>query len=287
MHKYLKIHNIYLDFTYQFHDFFSDKLIPYEINRNNEDFYKLSICISETFNLPNFNENYRHSNRVFYESNNEQWIITYTHEDKSIKHMVYYKKDYSEIMIQLNPILGDRLAEYEYALSGMFFLDLAISKGYFPIHASCLSVNEFTFLLSGPSLSGKSTQTNFFKQNFKNTIIINEDKPLLFFDNNECYVLGSPWSGKDVLNTNIVKKVNAIFFINQAVDLKINNLINEEKIRLMFKNTQRPIYEKLINSSSIAMEKIINSTGIFRFDCINDPKSAQFLYNFMEDNYAN
>jgi len=287
MRKYLKIHNIYIEFTYQFHDFFSDKLTSYEIKRNNEIFNKLSVYISDSFILPKVSENYQYSNRVFYESKTEQWIITYTHDFKQIKHMIYYKKDYTEIEIQLSPILSDRLAEYEYALSGMFFLDLAIYNGYLPIHASCLSVNDYTFFLSGPSLSGKSTQTRFFKQIFNDTVIINEDKPLIFIENDECYVCGSPWSGKDVINKNIVKKVNAIFFINQATNLKIDDLTNEKKIQLIFKNIQRPIHEKLINNLSLVIEKIVESIGIFRFNCVNDSVSARFLYNFLEVNYEN
>lgn len=285
MRKFLKIHDIYLDFTYQFHDFFSDKLDKYEVCQSDFEFNKLSVYVKEVIELPKLKVKYQKDNRKFYETDSEEWIITYTFDLKQIKHLVYYKKDYSEIEIQLNSILGKRLAEYEYALSGMFFLDLAISKGYLPIHASCLSVNNFTFLLSGPSLSGKSTQTKFFKQNFKDTVIINEDKPLLFFKDDEVYVFGSPWSGKDVINTNVVKKVNALFFINQATKLEIENLTAKEKIRLMFKNTQRPICEELINNLSIAMDKAIDRIGIYKFNCINDLMSANFLYKFLEENY--
>lgn len=284
MNKIIKINDICIDFTYQFDDYFSDTLNKYEINSPIEGYSTMRVSLKDDIklNLEDY-KSVKIKNQIIYESNQDKYIITYINDSSEIKHIIYYQLNYKNIVITLNNKIGKRLAEYEYVLTGMMFLEMALYNNYLPVHASAFTVNDYTILLSAPSGVGKSTQTNYFKEVYDNIILINEDKPLLKIINGECYVIGSPWSGKDVINSNIIKKVDGIFFLNQADKLEIINLDSSQKVRLIFKNIQRPIYQELIGPLSKQIDDLIKKVNIYQFDCVNNISSSKFLYNYMEE----
>lgn len=287
MHKYLKIHDMYIEFIYQFNDYFKDTIDVYQTESIHQNFYQIVVYVEDHISLPNeFIDHHIMNNRKVYETQNGKYIVTFAN-NHDIKHMIYHTNDYRTIRIILNSKLSKRLAEYEYALSGIMFLELAIKQGYLPVHASALTVDKYTLLLSGPSQTGKSTQTRFLQSSFANTQIINEDKPLLFIRDQVCFVTGSPWSGKDVINSNTTKEVQALFFIHQSESLAIKELSEKEKMNHIFKNTQRPFYEDLVETIAETIQNVIPNLDIYQFDCINDNLSATFLYQFMEDHYEN
>lgn len=114
-----------------------------------------------------------------YQTLQEILIVTFAEDEKNIKHLIRHATDYRTIDILLNKRIGARLAEYEYALSGIIFLELAIHHGYVPLHASAFTIGQHTILLSGPSQTGKSTQTRYFKELNKQFEIINEDEKVV------------------------------------------------------------------------------------------------------------
>lgn len=283
MHKILKINDIYISFNYQFDDYFTNNLDKYEVSIYPNDIIKMSVIVSSDIALDiNYEKKYANKNQIIYESQKEKYIVTYINDFSDIKHIIYFSLDYKNIQITLNKKIDKKLAEYEYVLSGMMFLELALYNNYLPIHASAFTVNNYTVLLSAPSGVGKSTQTNFFKKIYPDITLINEDKPLLKLIDGECYVIGSPWSGKDAINANVIKKVDAIFFLNQANELKIVSLDDKEKIRLIFKNIQRPVYQDLIDQLSLIINNLIKNVNIYQFNNINNSESAKFLIEFME-----
>jgi len=166
----------------------------------------------------------------------------------------------------------------------MLFFDIAIINNYLPVHASAINYQNLTFLLSGPSKTGKSTQTNYFLTKYPESIVINEDKPILYLKDNCFYVLGTPWSGKDVINMNLEKPLDYLFFINQAKENKVVQLDKKAKIKQIFKNIHRPSEEQLVDNLTSIVERLIEEVKIYQFDCVNDLSSAWFLKSFMEDN---
>lgn len=283
MHKFIKIDEVYIKFNYQFDDYFSNSIDKYVTNDQVDDFINMSVKIKRDLDFNSLIPlSYKTKNQLIYETNNEKYIVTYIEDFSEVKHIIYYTLDYKTIEIYLNDKIGKRLAEFEYVLTGMMFLELAVYNKYLPIHASAFSVGSYTILLSAPSGIGKSTQTRFMKEMFDNVSIINEDKPLLKIIGNECYVLGSIWSGKDVINDNVKRKVDAIFFINQSDKLDIVNLDNSSKIKHIFKNIQRPVYQDIVSDLSSLIDDLINKCPIYMFNCINDVSSAKYLYDFLE-----
>lgn len=284
MEKRLKIGGIYIDLTYQYPDYFSDKIDAYQTNDMNGFSHTMVIETVEDIDLPNRPITLQYKNRYKMASDKDTYIVTMLDQEDMIKHMIYYTNDFQTIRIYLNQRLGKRLAEYEYVLSGMLFFEMALKEGYLPIHASCIDDHKHTFLLSGPSKSGKSTQTNHFMRAYPQATIINEDKPLIYFKDKIPYVIGSPWSGKHVINTNIERPLDYLFFIQKNTTNQMSKLNRKETIKQVFKNIHRPGDEYLVDQMMVIVEQMIDYLKIYQFNCTNDISSSIYLYNFMEEN---
>ena len=285
MRKSLKIADIYLDFTYCYNDYFGDKITAYEFKDESITYQKLVVRVEAEIHLPDRPITLKHENRVKQENEFDTYIAVFVKEE--IKYLIYYKNDFSLIEITLNQKIGDRLAEYEYVLSGMVFFDLAAQKNYLSLHASAITLDRFTWLFSGPSTVGKSTQTNHFLEAYPRSVVINEDKPLLYELNNRFYVTGTPWSGKDVINANMEKPLDYIFFLRKSNILQVNELSLKEKITHIFKNIHRPSEEALLDNTASIVDKLIDRVKIYEFENINDQSSANFIKEFMEENHEN
>lgn len=285
MVKHIRVGNIYIQLFYQYHDYFKDSLNAYETNDLNQDFRTMTIKTKDHILPPQRQTTFTFKNRIKMEGENDTYIISMV--DDQIKHMIYYTHDFKNIEITLNEMLGKRLAEFEYVLSGMLFFEMALNEGYLPIHASCINQGNYTFLFSGPSKSGKSTQTNMYIGQYPDSIIINEDKPLLFNQDGHVYVIGSPWSGKHVINRNQKQKLDVIFFLKQASQLKINTLSKQEKIRHVFRNIHRPGDEYQIDQMVKVVNQLIQYVPMVEFNNILDIQSAHYINQYLEENYEN
>ena len=69
---------------------------------------------------------------------------------------------------------------------------------------------------------------------------MNDDKPLLSFEQNEIRVWGTPYGGKDNLQNNISAPEKAIVVIRQAPENSIRRLTAHEALPLLLNQTHRP-----------------------------------------------
>ncbi|MBI9008564.1 MAG: hypothetical protein JEZ05_00910 [Tenericutes bacterium] len=278
----LRIGNIDVLFTHQYIDYFKNELEKYRIDQLNSNYHEIKVevksNIEDVYSVDSFD--YKNKKRIILED--KTYIVTY-YPDKTIKHRISYSKAYKEIVITLNNNLANRLPEYEYVLTGMMFFEVALHNGYLPIHASALAINNKSILLSGPSGSGKSTQTKYFIDTYINSVIINEDKPLIFEENNELFVCGTPWSGKNVQNNNIKVKLGTILFLEKSNVFKLENLNYKEKLKEVMRNIHRPGDEYNINQMVSLVEKIISKATIYKYACTNNKTSSLSLGDILEE----
>jgi serine kinase of HPr protein (carbohydrate metabolism regulator) len=282
MNKLLKIGDIYIDFTYQFDSYFKDVVNAYQVDEFHQDNYKLIVSVEKDLREEEKENKFVYNDNIKWSDSEETSIITHF-PDGRIKSIISYKNDYSIIKITLSEELKDKLPEYEYVLSGKMFFEIALKKKYLPIHASAIKVNGKAVLLSGPSKSGKSTQTEYFLDLNKNAYVINEDKPLLKIEDERVFVLGTPWSGKHVINANEKVLLQGIYFLNKSTQTSIDEIDRKTKLKLLMKNIHRPNDEESIDNMIEVINNLIDLGSIYHFDCENNINSARVLQTFLED----
>lgn len=108
-------------------------------------------------------------------------------------------------------------------------------------HCSALAMDGQAVLFTGPSGTGKSTHARLWRQRFGDRLVtVNDDKPLLSFEKSEIRVWGTPYGGKDNLQTNTSAPVRAIVVLKQAPRNGIRRLSPHEAFPLLLNQTYRP-----------------------------------------------
>ncbi len=173
---------------------------------------------------------------------------------------------------------------YCYMESGAdFYANLLYHEGMM-LHASAVAYGGRAYLFSGPSGIGKSTHTKLWKQILGDeAVIFNDDKPALRFLDGRWYAYGTPWCGKDGINSNLKMPLAGICFLEQGEENEMSLLTAKEAIPLIipqtmyrFKRTEKVLL-MLKN-----MENLIRHVPMYRLINRADLESAQLSYTYMQ-----
>ncbi len=134
-----------------------------------------------------------------------------------------------------------------FGLVGQAFYYMLMMHHAFVIHASAISYKGSAILFSAPSGTGKSTQTLMWQKAFSDVICINDDNPVLRIIDDEVYVYGTPWAGKNSINANIVSKLRAIICIEQYEKIEISGLQGADAFFRLYNEINKPVLENMLN----------------------------------------
>jgi hypothetical protein len=280
MNKYI-IAGIKIELHLLFDTYFNSNLLSYASQFDDSANHVIEVIINQSPSIPTEAPKFLTPNRQIYEINGQEIILGVEAGTGKIRHKVTTDPQYKYTLIELNPNTGQDLAEIEYIWSGIVFLEIALLHGMTALHASALMLNGEAILFSGPSGMGKSTQANLWRKKFPTCITINDDKPLLHPTESGVEVYGTPWSGKDAINTNIEVKLKAIVFLGKAKNNNIKTLTKKEQVQEMVRNTYRPNHSELALKNLSLIDKMIGNTIIIGYDCTKNEDSVQMLYDFI------
>lgn len=275
----ISVANIKIDFKYVYEDYFKKLLEPYLIDDEDVD-HKITVHVCTGFDIEEgFAHKASYKNRHVYESKKEIHIVAYN--DTGIcKQYIRHTKDYKDINIYLHESdTTERLKELEYVLTGLIFVELALFHNRLAIHSSAIKVEEEGVLFSASSGTGKSTHTKHWISEY-DASFINDDKPLIYKQNGEFVVSGTPWCGKELKHNNITVPVRAIVFLERGENLIIN-MSNKEKIIHLMKNSIRPRNEHLMEVASNIIDEVVNEIPMIRYQASITPSSAQTIYKYL------
>lgn len=107
-------------------------------------------------------------------------------------------------------------------------------------HCSALEIDGKAYLFTAPSGTGKSTHTRLWRETFGERVtMINDDKPLLKITDKEIRVFGTPYGGKDGLQSNTQAPVAGIVVLYQSVANTISRLTAREAYPVLLNQTYR------------------------------------------------
>ena len=147
-------------------------------------------------------------------------------------------------------------------------------------HCSAVEVDGNAYLFTAPSGTGKSTHTRLWRKRFGSRLtVINDDKPLLEFKNDEILVYGTPYGGKHNLQTNTCARVSGIVYLCQSVNNEIRRLTPGEAYSLMFLQAYRSKNKK--DSVLKTLEFVTRLCGlpVFRLDCNISDEAVDLAYS--------
>lgn len=277
----IKVADIVIEYTYNFEDYFEGNLEQYVVLLE-EARYRIKCFIVDDIEDVSIDGLTKIDNRDYYLSETLEVVKVYHPGTNVLSQYVYFDKLRRTCEIKLNRLSVKDLAMQEYVLSGVIFMEIALMEGYLPLHASAVSFDDEAILFAGRSTVGKSTQSTMWRFFFKDRVeLINDDKPLIFVKSGMLFVSGSPFSGKDSLSRNIVRRLRAIVFLEKENAPFIEHLDSKTKIELIFRNTINIGHAETIDNIVSIISKIVEEVDIVRFYATKGFESVEYLEKYL------
>ena len=149
-----------------------------------------------------------------------------------------------------------------------------INRDTLTFHGSAICFDNKAYIFAGKSGSGKSTYAKRCIDSLGGrAYYINDDKPLLRFENEAWTVYGTPWNGKHNLGDNVSARLGGICFMCDGKSFEAETVDSE----LAFQQLLGQAYR---SPDPVRLEKILGlvgklkNTAIFKTDFSNEEKYA-------------
>ena len=149
----------------------------------------------------------------------------------------------------------------------------------FLMHGAVIGTsNREAVMFTAQSGVGKTTHINLWLQNIPGTFVVNGDKPLLKLTDNGFDVCGTPWAGKEAMQTNTILPLKAICFIERGETNVIERVKFEEVYPLIIQQIYRPSDPSLMIKTMQLIKKLGSSVSLYRLKCNMEPEAARVAY---------
>ena len=162
------------------------------------------------------------------------------------------------------------------------FCTAVAERGVILFHSSAVSVDGKAYIFTAPSGTGKSTHTRLWREVFgARAVMINDDKPLIAFEDGRAVVYGTPWMGKHHLGADMSAPIAGICFLSRGEENQIARMPAGMILPRLLSQTFRP-------APADAMEKVLGvlvrlsaSVPVWGLQCNMSPDAARVSYGAM------
>lgn len=153
---------------------------------------------------------------------------------------------------------------------------IGIPRGVMAFHSSTVVYKGMANLFLGESGTGKSTHSKLWIKNIDGARLLNDDGPIVVFENGLLMVYGSPWSGKTHCYHNVGFPAKAFVRIVRAKYNKIQRLSVLKAFAALQPSMPPamayvPYYsDKLLDN----LEAIIKTVPVYQLECLPDDAAA-------------
>ena len=149
-----------------------------------------------------------------------------------------------------------------------------LPKGVLLFHGVAVALNGRAYLFTAKSGTGKTTHARLWLKTISGAYILNGDKPLLRFGDNEVCVCGTPWQGKEDYGRNETLPLAGICLLERAARNRIEPIPYKTAFEALAFQSHRPAQ----NSDMVAYLKLLGrlaAVPIYRLGCNMEDEAAQ------------
>ena len=206
------------------------------------------------------------------------FTVVVSPEDIEFERMKSIREDMSKYM---HPVLYpdsylETLAVYRKIAVGMLKYDT------FLMHGSVVAACGDAYLFTAPSGTGKTTHIKLWLENIPDSYVVNGDKPLIRVREGYCEACGTPWSGKERMNTNVMVPLRAICLLERGVENSIEEISFLEAYTKLFQQTYLPSEADYVRKTMELIRKLSESVHFYRLACNMEPEAALLAASAMK-----
>jgi len=182
-------------------------------------------------------------------------------------------------------IYGPEISECTVAYmesASQFYRELLRFDGFF-LHSSAVVLDGKAYLFSGHPGAGKSTHTRIWQQVFgPGAVVINDDKPALRRIDGVWYAYGTPWCGKNGINTNARAPVAGVCFMKKADHNAIRRLSTPEAMQKVLSQTIYKFHDaQMLDRMLTHLDLFLREIPVFELENLPEPAAAMLSHETM------
>lgn len=156
------------------------------------------------------------------------------------------------------------------------FVESMLCFDAFLIHGVAIAIDRQGCLFVAKSGTGKTTHAMCWMRNNRDVYVVNGDKPLIRVVNDEVFVCGTPWCGKENLSTNVMVKLKAIIVMERDTKNVIEIMPNKRVFQTVLSYVYCPDDIEKKKGTMQLLNNVLRTTPVYHFR----------FNNFAEDAYS-
>lgn len=154
-----------------------------------------------------------------------------------------------------------------------------VDREGFLMHGVIMDTNDCGIALLAKSGVGKSTHCRMWTELLGDKLtIVNGDKPLIRFDGGIPYAYGTPWAGKEGIQTNTRTPLKKVCFIQRAEENRCTRLDKKSALpRLMVQIYRMPNTELYLKTLDL-VSRLVEHVEFYLIECTPAPAAAETAY---------
>ena len=195
-------------------------------------------------------------------------------------------KDFSDCRVALNGNYNMRCFGLNNAMMLIFAFAGSLQQTLL-IHASLVRQNGYGYAFIAKSGTGKSTQVSMWLRYIPGCDLMNDDNPIVRIIDDECFIYGSPWSGKTPCYRNVKARLGAVTRIDRAQENSIEKLPPIEAFASFLPSCSSMKWDKdIFNAICNNVTRVIERVGIYTLHCLPNEEAARVCHTAIAKNQA-
>ena len=156
-----------------------------------------------------------------------------------------------------------------------------IPYNIFLMHGAVVAYEQQAYMFTASSGIGKTTRIRLWQELYPKTIVVNGDKPLIKIDKNEVIACGTPWSRKEVLNTNTMVPLRAVFLLERAGEgeqTSIKEISLGQAFPFLLQQVYRPENPELMRKTLLLLKAMEGKVKFYKFRSTPTLEAVKLAY---------
>lgn len=139
------------------------------------------------------------------------------------------------------------------------------------MHGAVVAVDNVAYMFTAGSGTGKTTHIQSWLKNVSGAYVVNGDKPFIIVrEAGEApLACGSPWAGKENMQTNAIVPLKAIVLLERAEENQIERISFGQAFPFLLQQVYRPEDEEKMRKTLRLMQRMSPAVSFWRFHCNN------------------
>ena len=200
---------------------------------------------------------------------------------------IKFNKSFNNVCImlaKLDGLLNTEPVCFAKNIMDIMFQILIQNYNGFVFHASTIMHKGMGIAFSADSGIGKSTHTALWRKLYDDTVVINDDAPIIRVVDGKPYVYGAPWAGTTGINTNVKAPLRAIVFLERSGTNTICELSTLNSLKRFFSQIRNPVTTEQMTNVMVALDSVITKGGAYLLKCNMEDDAAITVENYLFNN---